>query len=246
VGVLWPLHVNRAVPAAPTATEPLPRTAHEYLDVVQRFNPLGRLEQYPGSPAIALALLRPGDSLSLYERHPTDERLLRAFVAATAEPKARTRVHLGDGFEAPGRDLPPPARRGLVLIDPSYELASDYTRTVAAVRECLKRFATGTVIVWYPQLRTVESRQLPRRLLAGAGDAPKGWLHATLTPTRSDREGFGLAGSGVVIFNPPYRLASQLRTDLPVLARLLGRTPDAGSSVDEGSAAAAAPRVRAR
>ena len=232
IGALWPLVEDAAI-------EPLLR---DYLEIVRRFNPQCRLEQYPGSPAITLELLRRGDSLSLVERHPTDERLLRAFVAGQPAGRARTRVHLGDGFEAPARELPPPSRRALVLIDPSYELGSDYARTLAALRSCIERMATATVIVWYPRLQTIESRQLPRRLLASAGDAPKGWLHATLTVARSARDGFGLGGSGVVVINPPYQLGRDLRAALPRLVELLGRSPDAGFTVDAREAASRAAR----
>lgn len=232
IGALWPF-------ADDAAFEPMLR---DYLEIVRRFNPQGRLEQYPGSPAIALELLRRGDSLCLVERHPTDERLLRAFVAGQPPGKARTRVSLADGFEAPARELPPASRRALVLIDPSYELASDYARTLAAVRTCLERMATATVIVWYPRLQTLESRQMPRRLLASAADAPKGWLHATLTVARGGRDGFGLGASGLVVLNPPYQLGRQLRAALPRLVELLRRSPDAGFTVDEREAAGGAHR----
>jgi 23S rRNA (adenine2030-N6)-methyltransferase len=197
VGALWPQSGDASLPA-PLA---------DYLDVVRLFNPDGKLVQYPGSPAIALELLRPGDSLALYEKHPTDERQLRALAArqvstalsagapsdpaaaratrapaktqATASPRLRrarphVSVHLADGFEGVARELPPRTRRGLVLIDPSYELKTDYARTLSALRECLRRCATATVIVWYPRVQLVEARQLPRRLIASAGDAPRG------------------------------------------------------------------------
>lgn len=236
IGALWHL-ADRTVDDA--TIEPMLR---DYLEIVRRFNPQGRLEQYPGSPAIALELLRRHDSLCLVERHPTDERLLRAFVAGQPAGRARTRVHLADGFEAPARELPPASRRALVLIDPSYELGSDYARTLAALRSCLAHMATATVIVWYPRLQTIESRQLPRRLLASAADAPKGWLHATLTVARAGRDGFGLGGSGVVVLNPPYQLGRQLRAVLPRLVELLRRAPDAGFTVDEREAPGGALR----
>jgi 23S rRNA (adenine2030-N6)-methyltransferase len=232
IGALWPL-------ADDDTLEPMLR---DYLDIVRRFNPQGRLEQYPGSPAIALELLRRGDSLSLIERHTTDERLLRAFVAGQPAGRAKARVRLADGFEAPAHELPSVSRRALVLIDPSYELASDYARTLAALRTCLVRMATATVIVWYPQLQTLASRQLPLRLLASAADAPKGWLHATLNVARAGRDGFGLGGSGVVVLNPPYQLGRQLRTALPRVVELLRRAPEAGFTIDERGAATGAER----
>jgi 23S rRNA (adenine2030-N6)-methyltransferase len=96
--------------------------------------------------------------------------------------------------------------------------------------------------VWYPQLQTLASRQLPRRLLASAGDAPKGWLHATLNIARIGRDGFGLGGSGVVVLNPPYQLGRQLRVVLPRVIELLRQAPEAGFTVDERGAATGAGR----
>jgi 23S rRNA (adenine2030-N6)-methyltransferase len=131
-------------------------------------------------------------------------------------------VHLGDGYAALKSQLPPPTRRGVVLIDPPYELKTDYARTLAALREALERFADGTVIVWMPQLQRLESRQLPQRLKASAqAKAKKGWLLAGLTVAQGDERGFGLIGSSVLVVNPPHTLAAELRGCLPMLAQAL-------------------------
>lgn len=217
---------------------PLPEVLVDYLDVVRRFNPRGDLTQYPGSPALAMEVLRSQDTLALYEKHPTDERLLRGFVKGMPADRAQAKVHMSDGFDAPLRDLPPRARRGLVLIDPSYEIKSDYARTLGAVRECLRRFATGTIVVWYPRLQLLESRQLPRRLMSSAADAPKGWLHVTLSVGNATRNGFGMHGSGVVVLNPPHPLAQQLREAMPLLVETLGQSPDAAFTLDHGQGSA--------
>ncbi len=226
IGLLWPLIADPA----------LPTPLRDYLALVKRFNRGGTLKQYPGSPAIALDLLRPMDSLSLYELHTTDERVLRGLATQGGGGSADTRVQLGDGFMALARELPPPSRRGLVLIDPSYEIKTDYVRVLGALRECLRRFATATVIIWFPQLQTLEARQLPKRLATSAAAAPKGWLLASMTVASGDRDGFGLSGSGVLVCNPPFQLARQLRETLPLVVEHLGRSPDAGFSVREGDA----------
>ena len=129
-----------------------------------------------------------------------------------------------DGFAALRSELPPPSRRGVVLIDPSYELKSDYAKVAAAVREALARFAEGTVIVWYPQLATLESAQLPQRLQSAAQAlAKKGWLHVRLTVQQPDARGFGLIGSGLVIANPPHVLHATLEGPMQFLVDVLGQ-----------------------
>ena len=115
---------------------------------------------------------------------------------------------------------PPPSRRGVVLVDPSYEGHADYGKVVAMLREAVPRFAEGTYMVWYPQVQKLEAVRLPKRLQALA---PKGWLHARLTVQRPDSQGFGLAGSGVFIINPPFTLHAQLQTLLPWLVGALAQ-----------------------
>ena len=91
---------------------------------------------------------------------------------------------------------------------------------IASLREALLRFADGVYMVWYPQVQKVEAAQLPRRLEALA---PKGWLHARLTVQLPDSQGFGLAGSGVFILNPPFTLHDELKAVLPYLTDVLGQ-----------------------
>ncbi len=157
----------------------------QYVALVREFNGGGeRLAQYPGSPGFATMLLRPTDPLHCWELHPTDERILRATLASRHHAK----VTMADGFAALAHDLPPPSRRGVVLIDPPYELKTDYAKTVGAVREALQRFATGVILVWVPQVALVEARELPRRLMNAAAAAPKGALHVRLTVAEPHRE----------------------------------------------------------
>ena len=189
----------------------------------------GRLEQYPGSPGIAHALLRPQDQMRLFERHPTDHRILSAYLG-----KARhVEVFDSDGFEGLKGQLPPSTRRGVVLMDPSYEGNADYPRIVSTLRDALGRFAEGVYLVWYPEVSKLEAVQLPRRLEALA---PRGWLHARLTVQQPDAQGFGLAGSGVFVINPPYTLHDQLRGVLPWLTDVLGQYEGAHFLLEERSA----------
>jgi 23S rRNA (adenine2030-N6)-methyltransferase len=197
----------------------LPAALSHYVALVREFNGGGKLEQYPGSPAIANLLLRPADPLHAYELHATDEKILRAYLASRKNAK----VVLADGFAALPHELPPPSRRGVVLIDPPYEMKTDYARTLGAVREALAKFAQAVVLVWVPQVALVEARELPRRLGNAAAAAPKGWLHAALTVAEPQQRGYGMTGSGMFVINPPHGLAETLREVLPFLAQALAQ-----------------------
>jgi 23S rRNA (adenine2030-N6)-methyltransferase len=194
----------------------LPPAVADYVTLVRQFNPSGELQQYPGSPALAQFLLRPSDQHRLFEMHPTDHRILAAYLADARNAE----VMDTDGFEGLKSQVPPSMRRGVVLLDPSYEGRADYARVHAALREALTRFAEGVYLVWYPQVSKLEAAQLPKRLIALA---PKGWLHASLTVQPSSEPGFGLNGSGIVIINPPHTLHAQLQVVLPYLTQVLGQ-----------------------
>ena len=207
----------------------LPPALARYVECVRAFNGGGgRLRQYPGSPGFASMLLRPTDPLHCWELHPTDERILRAALAT----RGHSKVTLADGFAALAHELPPPSRRGVVLIDPSYELKADYARTLAAVREALQRFATGVILVWLPQVALLESRELPRRLMNAAAAAPKGALHARLTVAPPVEHGYGMTGSSMVVINPPHGLAETLREVLPFLKEALAQFDGASFVLD--------------
>ncbi|MGK2899880.1 MAG: 23S rRNA (adenine(2030)-N(6))-methyltransferase RlmJ [Burkholderiaceae bacterium] len=194
----------------------LPEAVADYVQLVRRFNPGGRLEQYPGSPAFAQMLLRPQDQLRLFELHPTDHRILQSYLGELKGAE----VYDKDGFDGLKGQVPPASRRGVVLMDPSYEGHKDYGRVIGSLRDALARFAEGVYLVWYPQVSKLEAAQLPKRLEALA---PKGWLHARLTVQQPDQQGFGLAGSGMFVINPPFTLHDELLKVLPWLTDVLGQ-----------------------
>lgn len=204
----------------------LPEPVADYVERVRAFNPGGALEQYPGSPAIAHMLLRPTDQMRLFELHPTEHRILESYLGS----QRGVEVKHADGFDGLKSQLPPSTRRGVVLIDPSYEGHGDYGRVVATLRDAVQRFAEGVYLVWYPQVQKVEAAELPRRLEALA---PKGWLHARLTVARPDAMGFGLAGSGMFVLNPPYTLHDTLAGVLPWLVQALGQVEGANFLLDQ-------------
>ena len=220
-----------------------PPAVADYLGLVRAFNarlatdgdgpviasgqPLSQpLRHYPGSPAIAQALLRPMDQLRLFELHPTEFAILGDHLGAARG----VQVAQADGFESLKGQLPPPSRRGVVLMDPSYELVSDYGKVIDSLRDALRRFAEGVYLVWYPQVSRVEAGQLPRRLQALA---PKGWLHARISVQQADAQGFGLTGSGMFIINPPYTLHDTLASCLPWLVERLAQHPQASWLLDQ-------------
>lgn len=199
----------------------LPPAVADYVDLVRQFNSGGALQQYPGSPAFAQLLLRTQDQFRGFELHPTDFKILASF----AEGQPGFEVAMKDGFDALKGTLPPPTRRGVVLIDPPYELKNDYVRTLGALREALTRFPDTVVVVWLPQLQLLEARQLPQRLKASAdAQAKKGWVMARLTVADADARGFGMLGSHVFVANPPHTLRATLQQSLPFLAQALAQT----------------------
>jgi 23S rRNA (adenine2030-N6)-methyltransferase len=204
----------------------LPEAVADYVQLVRDFNPQGALEQYPGSPAFAQMLLRAKDQLRLYELHPTDFKILSSYLGGVKGAE----VYNADGFEGLKSQLPPSTRRAVVLMDPSYEGHGDYPRVIASLREAIVRFAEGVYMVWYPQVSKLEAAQLPKRLEALA---PKGWLHVRLTVQEPDSQGFGLAGSGVFIINPPYTLHDEVLAVMPYLVDVLGQYDGANFLVEQ-------------
>jgi 23S rRNA (adenine2030-N6)-methyltransferase len=218
---------------------PMAEALVDYRKVLDHFNQQGGLLNYPGSPMIAHHLLREQDKLKLFEMHPTDIRALQTNVDALKAGRQVTVMH-EDGFNGLPKYLPPSTRRGLVFIDPSYEIKLDYERVVVAVSIGMKRFSTGTYVVWYPIIPRPQAHSLPRHLTNLARQADKPWLHATLrikTGARPDgvagekAKPVGLVDSGVVIINPPFTLYEQLQQALPQMVQLMGQDHLAGFSL---------------
>ncbi|GAA5131308.1 23S rRNA (adenine(2030)-N(6))-methyltransferase RlmJ [Alloalcanivorax gelatiniphagus] len=185
---------------------------NRYLNVVAGFSRPGALSHYPGSPAISAALLRDQDRLQITELHSTDFELLEARFGADR----RIRVAKQDALAGIKALLPPAHKRGLVLIDPSYELGGDEAATLEAVEEGLRRFNTGCFAIWYPVLERRRADRFAQRLMALA---PK-HLRAELCVLR-DGGARGMTGSGMVVLNPPWTLGEQLQAALPILHRTL-------------------------
>jgi 23S rRNA (adenine2030-N6)-methyltransferase len=224
--------------ATPVALAPL---LQNYLAVVAEFNKTGSHRVYPGSPFIIQQLLREHDKLKLFELHPTDSRTLSDNIAQLNAGR-KIAVLSQDGFEGVKKFLPPPARRALVLCDPSYEMKDDYARVLAMVSDAMVRFATGTYAVWYPIIPRPEAHDLPKKLKTLATKLGKSWLHATLTVKSSklttDSEGEtvrpGLPASGMFIINPPFTLKPALALALPQMVAMLGQDKNAAFGLESG------------
>jgi 23S rRNA (adenine2030-N6)-methyltransferase len=186
-----------------------PAALADYLGVV------GLPGLYPGSPAITRALLRPGDRLHCCELHPEDFALLRRRFGR--DPQVS--VHLRDGYEAVGALLPPPERRGLLLIDPPYEAADEFSRVGTALATAAQRFPGGVLAAWYPVKHRAPVRAFHAAIrLSGMRDvvAAEFLLREPLDPAR-------LNGCGLLVVNPPWRFEAE---SAPLLGALLGALGD--------------------
>lgn len=199
----------------------LPGPVAAYVDAVRALNPDGALRHYPGSPWLGLQALRGQDRLRGFELHGTEVGVAQREL----EGDRRAIVQAGDGFAGLKALLPPPPRRALVLIDPSYEDKADYDRVCATLEDALRRFATGVYAIWYPMVQRRESVLLPAQLRALA---PEGrYLHLSLQVAGKRADGFGLHGSGMVVVNPPWTLKDRMAPVMPWLARVLAQDAEA-------------------
>lgn len=180
---------------------------------------------YAGSPCLAQNLLRPQDRLTLCELHPEDARRLERNIGRDN----RVRLLQENGYRALKGLLPPPERRGLVLIDPPFESRDEFEAMEQALVTAWKKWPTGIYALWYPvkEIRPVAqfierlaARNIPRILR----------LEIAVDLMRTDGP---LAATGLVIVNPPYLLAEAARTLLPFLARVLARGPGGSFLVSE-------------
>lgn len=191
-----------------------------YLNAVAAFQQSNGQQTYPGSPCIASHFLGTADKLRLFELHPADGRMLEQQFAGQ---KRQVTVQLKDGFEGIKACLPPPTKRGVVLIDPPYEVKDDYARVVECIKDSMKRFATGTYLIWYPRLQRPEPGHMVAQLLKLDVD----YMHVSLDVHAPRSDGFGMYGSGILVINPPWTLQQTVTPHLDWLARTLAQDTQA-------------------
>jgi 23S rRNA (adenine2030-N6)-methyltransferase len=195
-------------------------------------------EKYPGSPLLMARLLRPTDRLVCCELHPADYSACATVLAAASGGRnsCRTEVRREDGFTALKGLLPPPQRRCLIFIDPPYEVKEDYRRVPETLTDALRRFETGTYIIWYPLLKNTPSagHDFSRRILdLYRGNRCLVELYTARPDALLSNSPRGMYGSGLVIFNPPWTLAASLAESLPVLGSLVGIGEDGWKLANE-------------
>ena len=181
-----------------------------------------RLRWYPGSAALAAAMLRDDDRGIFLEKHPRELEALRKVLGRDR----RIAIHDRDTFEGLPALLPPPIRRGLVLVDPSYEEKDEYRRIAALVANAFSRWSNGIFVVWYPLLPDGRERVLEREL--GEQALPK----TIVSRFRFSTTAVGLQGSGLVVVNAPWRFAAEL--DEAMTAVIAAICPDAGRHEIQG------------
>jgi 23S rRNA (adenine2030-N6)-methyltransferase len=197
-----------------------------YLGHIRSENTDHEIAVYPGSPFILAHLLRAQDRLKLFELHPKEIDILRHNISQLKQSK-QVDIYAEDSFARLKGLMPPPSRRGLVLIDPSYEDKQDYRYLENTIEEALHRFATGCYAIWYPCLSRRESASLPDHMKKIAVAHKRSWLQVELRVenTPKDRR---LQASGMFIINPPWTLEKQLIESMPILVKALGQDSGAG------------------
>lgn len=190
----------------------LPEEVACYVNEIKKINK-GKLKFYAGSPLLAVQQLREQDRALLTELHPNDFPLLRQEFAK----KANVVTKRENGFQQLKAALPPKEKRGLVLIDPPYELKEDYELVVKAIIEGYKRFATGVYAIWYP----VVLRQHSKRIVRGLIETGIRKILQIELAVRPDSDQRGMTASGMIVINPPWQLEAQMKSVLPYLTQVL-------------------------
>jgi 23S rRNA (adenine2030-N6)-methyltransferase len=185
------------------ARDDLPAAMQPYMDIVRAENPDGHLRFYPGSPLITRKLIRAVDRMALTELNKTDCAVLQTVFAHDR----RVNVQLMDGYQALKAHLPPKERRGLVLIDSSFDRAREFTRQANALVEAHTRWATGTYAVWYPMMGAGVIRGFEKQIEA-AGIRKVLQFELSILP----EDASVMPGSGMIIINPPWKFDTEMRT----------------------------------
>ena len=215
-----------------------PAALAPYLDAVRGLNVEGGLRWYPGSPRLIRAFLRAQDRLAAVEMHPEDARLLADEFAGDPAVK----IHAMDGYNALKSLLPPPERRGLVLVDPPFEATDEFARLARGLKEAHRRWATGIYMLWYPIKNRdavaafhaeIAALALPRTMA----------VELRLEAEAPNR----LVGCGVILVNPPWTFDREATEILDFLVKALGRSAGASRRIEwlvpeDGATPRAAPR----
>ena len=218
----WRDGIGRLIAARAAIPNDIAPLLAPYFGCIERTMVDGMLSSYPGSPRVAHAMRRRQDRISAIELHPQDHAALAAEFAGAHGIK----VHNLDGWDALKAQLPPKEKRGVVLIDPPFEDRAEFDQIIVGLRDALKRFATGVYCIWYP----LKNEAVVDRFHAELAGLDWNLIDVQVTvDTPLDEAGQPrFFGTGMVIINPPYVLADELRSILGWLAPQLERTKGAG------------------
>ena len=199
-------------------SDALPVELQSYIDLIRELNPEDSLSVYPGSPWLAHAVLRSQDKARLFELHSNEFQVLSENFSRIKNIK----LDQGDGFKALTAVLPPESRRAVVLIDPSYEIKTDYQTVVQAVNAAYSRFPTGVYLIWYPVINRRVIDQLERDL----ADSGMRNIMQFEQAVMADATASGMTASGMIVINPPWQLEQSMKNCLPWLHKQLAVDED--------------------
>lgn len=217
----WKTGIELLIKAAEKAPKDVKLLIEPYLNAVLSFNPEGEIQLYPGSPVLARKLMRKQDRLTALELHPEDFETLQSHFVGDYQARI---THL-DGWYGMKSHMPPKERRGVMLVDPPFEVFHEFFNLVNGLKEATTRFATGTTLLWYP----IKNRK--------ACDEFRTELYKTKIPAILDisleiRRPKGLKetfdGTGMAIANPPYALEKELKVLMPWLKTVLEEEKGSG------------------
>src|SRR5437588_1196869 len=219
----WRAGIHRLLSAS--IRPPARALLEPYHEVIASLNAGDRLTTYPGSPTLVRAFLRPQDRLVACELEPD----AAAALARNLARDRRVKTVAIDGWTALKAYVPPPERRGLVVIDPSFEEAEDFSRLVRGLETAHHKWAGGVYLLWYPIKGRQEPDTLARRLVhSGIAKILRAELAAAPAPGEARprdepgrRRDGPLGGCGLIVVNPPWPLAGELATVLPALAAVM-------------------------
>jgi 23S rRNA (adenine2030-N6)-methyltransferase len=187
----------------------IPAALLSYVKLINKLNPNNKLEFYPGSPLIAKMLMPKQYHIELTDLHPSDSVLLKKqFIN-----DRNISVLQMDGYKNLLAKLPPIQRRALILIDPSYELKSEYSDCILAIKAAHKRFATGIYAIWYPVISRQKTEAYCQRFKKSG---IRNILRIEMS-IESDNDNYGMTGTGMIIINPPWKLSQQMTELMPWL-----------------------------
>lgn len=202
----------------------LPAAIVAYLDAVRVLNENGELRYYPGSPRVAQHFLRPHDRMVLMDLHPDDAALLKQEFRGDQ----RVHVHCADGFSGLKAFLPPPEKRGLVLIDPPFEQSNEFKRLAEGLQTAYQRWNSGIFAAWYPLKDNFLVQRFHQQLIAsGVRKILRVEMHLHSDPLPNI-----LYGCGMVIVNPPWHMDDNLKELMPQLLAGLQPSGDGQVRVD--------------